>query len=176
MNNLKTEKLFDLDLISLQEFADAPDSILDDVDNSQATGKKYIVFMLDETLFAIASHKVSEVVRTMPYTTLPNVPEWLLGIANLRGDIITIIDLHTFWKLKPNDSPKSKLIILRSENSNSQIAFKVDKLREIATLPDNEIQIIGKDDLPYLCGKINLKSNNVNLIDVEDVVASLKLN
>ncbi len=176
MNTSKQENLFDLDLISIKELTDVSDSLLNNNQTSEVKGKKYIIFMIADKHFAIASYKISEVVRPLKFTKLPNVPEWLLGIANLRGDIISIIDLQSLWNKTSIDSPKSKFIVLNTEEADSHIAFKVDKLREIAILPDEEIKTIDEDDLPYLFGKITHKSNLINLLDVEAILSKLTLN
>jgi len=175
MSTSKQEKLFDLDLISLEGLADSGDPLLMSEQNARVKGKKYIIFMLDAVHFAIASNRVSEVIRPLSFTVLPNVPEWLSGIANLRGDILSIIDLQAIWKMKSTDSPKSKLIVLRPDNHDAHLAFKVDKLREIATLPDDQIKPAGKNDLPHLFGKVMHKSNLVNLLDIDGITSSLTL-
>lgn len=172
MNETNKEKLFDLDLLSIP---DVSDSLFLDKQNAHIEGKKYIVFMLKETYFAIVSNSVSEVVRPLPYTSLPNFPNWFLGIANLRGDIISIVDLQMFWNLKQSDSRKSKLIVLRSDNSDSFIAFKVDKLREIVTISDKDIQECEENEIPHLTGKVTYNSHDIHIIDIEDILSSISL-
>lgn len=176
MSETQKDKPFDIDSISLSELADVSDPLLFDKQKTQSLGKKFIVFMLEDEHYAIASDRVSEVVRILPFTPLPNLPSWLLGLANLRGDVISIIDLHSLWKIKSQDSPKSKLIVLRPENSDSLIAFKVDKLREIVTLPKEQIEPAKENDAAYISGKSKLKSNIINLLDVDKILSSLKLN
>ncbi len=176
MNKTKHENLFDLDVVSLETLTDVSENLLTDTQNTHIKGKKYIIFMLDETHFAIPVERISEAVRPLPITSLPNVPEWFIGIANLRGEVITIIDLQTLWNKKTNDSPKSKLIVLRPVDSFTYIAFKVDKLREIVTLSDEEIEFVENKNMPYLAGTVEHKTNSVNLINIEEVFASLKLN
>ena len=172
MSNSNKDKLFDLDLLSIP---DVSDSLFLDKQKAPIEGKKYIVFMINGRYFAIVSNSVSEVVRPLPYTSLPNFPNWFLGIANLRGDIISIVDLQVFWNLTPSDSPKSKLIVLRSETSDSFIAFKVDKLREIVTISDKDIEDIDTNDIPHLTGKVTFNSNNIHIIDIENTLSSISL-
>lgn len=175
MTELKQEKLFDLDLISISDLTNVSESIFLDKQKPEIPGKKFIVFMLEDKQYAIASNEVSEVVRPLTYTTLPNLPEWLLGIANLRGDIISIIDLQILWFKEVKETPKAKFIILRSEKSDSRIAFKVSKLREIVTLQEDEIEEVNSAELPYIFGSITHKSNTIHLLNVEEILTSLKL-
>jgi purine-binding chemotaxis protein CheW len=172
MSESKNEQLFDLDLLSKSEVSD---SLLLEKQLAQTVGNKFIVFTLNGLYYAVISNKVSEVVRPLPFTPLPSMPDWFMGISNLRGDIISIIDLKTLWNLKTEDSPKSKFIVLRSENAASFIAFKVDKLREIVTLSDDQIDSVTDENLPYLSGKATHKSNEIHILNIEEILSSLTL-
>ena len=175
MSVSEQEKPFDLDLISISELTDILDSFFLDEQDSQISGEKFIVFILDEEFYAIPAKQVAEVVRPLSFTSLPNLPEWFLGIANLRGDIISIVGLKSLWNKESVDSPKSKLIVLRSFDNGSPVAFKIDKLREIVTLPKEEIEVARNKRNSHIFGKAEHKSNVLNLLDVEEILSSLKL-
>lgn len=169
MTDLQATKLpiFDLSAFDLPNLNDA---FSDDEKSAQRSGEKFVVFVLDDELFAVSAQKVSEVVQPLPLTTLPNVSEWLLGLANLRGNIISVVNLLKLWDKKTSpSSSKTKFIVLRSQNGVASIAFTVDKLSEIVTLPNEEIQII-KDDRS-LYGKAMHKSNILHLIDTEKLLS-----
>jgi purine-binding chemotaxis protein CheW len=142
---------------------------------AQAAGEKFIVFFLDGELYAVSAAQVAEVVQMLAITPLPSVPEWLLGIANLRGEIISVVDLPKLWNKKPSQNPaKSKLIVLRGQSPNSSIALTVDKLSEIITLSLDEIQF-PEESIPFVFGKASHKSNPLSLIDTEKLLSSLEL-
>jgi purine-binding chemotaxis protein CheW len=152
-----------------------PDSPFFEKQNSQPIGKKFIVFFLDDELFAVSAAQVAEVVHPPAITPLPNVPEWLLGIANLRGEILTVADLSRLWNKQSFGRPmKPKLIVLRGNNASASIAFTVDRLSEIITLPDDEIELCEENPL-YIFGKASHQSNVLNLLDTEKLVSSLEL-
>jgi purine-binding chemotaxis protein CheW len=160
---------------SAHDLPDLTNSLFFDKQNPQAAGEKFIVFFLDDELFAVSARKVSEVVHPPGITSLPNVPAWLLGIANLRGDIISVVDLQKLWRKKTSqNSTKAKLIVLRGQNSDSPIAFTVDKLSEIITLPNDKIHFC-EEASSHIFGKTFHKSNVLNLIDTEKLVLSLEL-
>lgn len=141
----------------------------------QAAGEKFIVFFLDDELYAVSALEVAEVVHPPQITSVPNVPEWLLGIANLRGEIISVVDLSKLWRKKPAQiSLKRKLIVLRGQTPNSSIAFTVDKLSEIITLADDKIQFCS-DASSHIFGQASHNSNVLNLIDTKKLVLSLEL-
>ncbi len=62
-----------------------------------AEGDKYMVFQINDSNYAVPSGEVAEVVRMLPLTELPNLPDWFMGIANLRGDILSVINLPGIW-------------------------------------------------------------------------------
>ncbi len=141
-----------------------------------AIGEKYVIFILNEEVYAVSAKFVTEVIVPLTITPLPKTPEWVLGIANLRGKIISVIDLPGFWnKANLPSTPKSKLILLTSKNDDSQIAFAVDRVCEIIVLPNGNIQS-GGDNSPDFCRKIKCKSGIINLLDAEKLFQSLKIN
>ncbi len=160
---------FDLSSIDLLDLGDPffPDEKL-----AEIKGEKYIVFHLDEEIFAVTSNQVAEVFQPLGITPLPNIPEWLIGITNFRNRIISVVDLLKLCQKENSTvSPKSKLIVLRSENDEARIAFTIDKFSEIVTLPDENIQPVKDQNLPYIYGKTTHKSNILNLIDAEKLLS-----
>lgn len=140
-----------------------------------ASGEKYVIFFLNEEIYAVSAKSITEVIVPPKITPLPKTPEWFLGIANLRGNIISVIDLPRFWnKENSSSSPKSKLVLLNSKNGDSQIAFAVDRLSEIIFLPNGNIQSGGKSASDF-CGKIKCKSCLAHLLDAEKLFSSLKI-
>lgn len=168
MPDLPAKKLPNFDL-SAFDLPNLTDSFSDSENSTQKTGEKFIVFVLDNELFGVSAKQVAEVVQPLPLTTLPNVPEWLLGMANLRGTIISVVNLLKLWDKKTSPvSLKTKFIVLRSPNGDSAVAFTVDKLSEIVTLPNEKIQFI-KDD-QWFFAKAMHKSNILHLIDTEKLL------
>ncbi|MDQ3180590.1 MAG: chemotaxis protein CheW [Acidobacteriota bacterium] len=173
MTDLQAKKLPNFDL-SAFDLPNLTDSFLTDEKSVQMPGEKFIVFVLDGELFAVSAKKVAEVVQPLPLTPLPNVPEWLLGIANLRSSIISVVNLLKLWDKKTSPvSSKTKFIVLRSPNDVSSIAFTVDKLSEVVTLPNEKIQFIEDDKTPFFYAKAIHKTNTLNLINVENLLKVL---
>jgi purine-binding chemotaxis protein CheW len=177
MKESNQENIFESELPPISDFPDFSDSLFSDEEKLSGTGEKFIVFILNETQYAIASNSVSEVIRQLNLTPLHNVPEWFLGIANLRGDIVSVIDLQKLWNQessKPYTSA-TKLIVLRCVNPDSLIAFKVDKLREIVTFSNESVQPLKDYDSLFLTGEAKHKSGIIKLLNVESILCSLKL-
>jgi purine-binding chemotaxis protein CheW len=167
------EPLFD-DLFSLN-LPDLTDSL--PAENKQpenSDGEKFVVFFLADDLFAVSAVKIAEIVRPLDFTPLPNSPEWLHGIANLRGEIVSVLNLSKICgqPRRAADSSKSKVIVLKAKNSVSRVAFPVDRLSEIITLNKNDIR--PTEDSRFL-GSAVYKTASVGLLDTEQLVSSLFL-
>jgi len=137
-------------------------------------GEKFVVFFLDDELFAVSAERIAEIVRALDFTPLPNSPDWLYGIANLRGEIISVLNLSKICGKNSgaSDSSKSKSIVLKTRNPASAVAFPVDRLSEIVTLTANDIE--PAEDFRFF-GQAAYKTASVKLLDTEKLVASLLL-
>jgi purine-binding chemotaxis protein CheW len=164
------EPLFD-DLSSLN-LPNLTDSFPANEKTNNSEGEKFVVFFLDDEFFAVSAEQVAEIVRPLDFTPLPNSPEWLHGIANLRGAIISVLNLSKICnKNSASDSSKSKLIVLKTKNSAASVAFPVDRLSEIITLlPERDIQ---PAEDARLRGTAAYKNAFVKLLDTEKLFASL---
>lgn len=141
----------------------------------QTVGEKYLIFFLGGELFAVSSKKVSEATSLLNVSTLPFAPEWLLGIANVRGEIIPVVNLPILLQKYPSPSPpKSKSVILRSQILEFGVALTVDRISEIIALPDKNIHLVNDEKAPYIYGKSVYKTQTLNFINTEKLLASLR--
>lgn len=144
--------------------------------NLPAESEKYVVFCLGADFFAVSSNNVSEVVQMLSVTQLPNVPKWLLGIADLRGTMISVVSLRNLL----GDSnaalaQRAKFIVLKSANFPSPIALAVDRVSEIVFIAMDEIQFSHDPKTPYLIGKTINKSNALSLLNADNLLSALKI-
>jgi purine-binding chemotaxis protein CheW len=149
--------------VNLADFSDESKNV--------STSEKFVVFSLDGELFAVLAQLVKEVVQPLTITALPNSPEWLQGIANLRGEIVPVLDLPKLCRRKSvSSASKTKFIIFRPDFFDSSAAFPVDKISEIVGF---EADNLSSAEETYLLGKTVLNSNSVNLLDTEKIFSSL---
>lgn len=170
MNNpiSNVDPLFDLSTLNLQTL---PDSLSTGQQTENQAGEKFVVFLLDDEFFAVSAERIAEIVRPLELTTLPNSPPWLHGIANLRGAIISVLNLAKLCRKKTSPvSPKSKLIVLKAQKSASSIAFPVDRLSEIVSFKADEVQ--PAEDFRFI-GKALHQNNSVSLLDTEKIFSSV---
>jgi purine-binding chemotaxis protein CheW len=116
-----------------------------DMDIPAAAGKRsgpiqVVVFKLGEEQFAIDLFDVKEVVEYTTITKLPNVPPYVRGIIDLRGEITTIIDLKHRLNITALSSvamETSRIIVLDENITRSKIGILVDDVTSVSTFEEN---------------------------------------
>lgn len=164
----------EIDFSALLDFPALSPSFLPKIE----TGEKYLVFHLDEKLYGICTDKILEIAASLPVTPIPNLSGWLMGIANLRGMLISVVNLRRLWRKPDYSSQKSKLIVFQPAENDISIAFMVDKVSEIVTIPPAEISFPSSDfenSFPTFFGKTVFKSQPLFLLDIEKTLSTLKL-
>ena len=95
-------------------------------------------FYLDETLCGIDINLVQEINGDFSFTPVPLSDESVLGVMNLRGQIVTVIDQGRRIGFAPvTISPDSRVVIVRSQGES--IGVVVDKVKEVITIDRNVI-------------------------------------
>ena len=104
----------------------------------------YLTFALGEEKFAIPVDHVQEVVEFGQVTKVPNAPIYMLGIINLRGRVLPLLDTKLKLGLTATTvTQKSRIMILEIQtggDKNYQIGAMVDFAREVVEIDDKEIQ------------------------------------
>lgn len=137
----------------------------------ETDGEKFVVFFLGDELFAIRASAISEVMAPPAITPLPKAPAWLIGIANLRGAILSIVNLARLCGKKTTTaSPKTKIIVLKPQMPVPTLAFPVDRLSEMITLSPQDIKSAPD---ARLLGKAFYQSSSVSLLDTEKLFSAL---
>jgi purine-binding chemotaxis protein CheW len=134
-------------------------------------------FYIGEALCGVDIDLVQEINKHISFTEVPHAPDYVLGIMNLRGRIVTIIDLGKKLGLgKTKISEDSRIIIVNSREE--QIGLLVDKITDVVmsdweqvTPPPSNIKgVQGK----YFQGVLKVKNKLVAILDVEEVLSEKK--
>ncbi len=139
-------------------------------------GEKFVIFYFHEQPFAIASRLIAEFSRPLAVAPLPNSPEWLAGIANLRGEIVSVLDLAKMLKKSSGEfSARSKFVVLHTSDAEAAIAFHVDRLGEIIFINEQEIEKTPDGKEILVSGQTGYDGKNLRIIDVPKLFAALTI-
>jgi purine-binding chemotaxis protein CheW len=109
---------------------------------SQTKTFEVVEFSLENEQFAIDLFDVKEVVEYTTITKLPNVPPYIRGIIDLRGEITTIIDLRNRLSLKESNGTaqeNSRIIVLDSTVARTKTGILVDDVTSVATFETSQV-------------------------------------
>ncbi len=97
------------------------------------------LFKLGGTPFGIYALKVQEIIRMVDITPVPTTPSFLLGVINLRGDIIPVVDIREVLGLSLKEINKENRILIMNLAGN-RIGFRVDAVLGVYHLEKNIIE------------------------------------
>ena len=104
----------------------------------KSEGMKLVVFQLGVDLFAADVVSVDRVLRYSPPNSVPDVPRWVEGVFEYRGEVVPVIDLRRRIELaEPTITPETRTIVLNT--SNGRVGAIVDAVHEVAILPAEAI-------------------------------------
>lgn len=99
---------------------------------------KYLTFLLDKEVYAIEIKFVTEIVGMQPITEIPELPPYVKGIINLRGEIITVIDIRLRFKKKPAEfNDRTCIIVVKVQDVS--IGLIVDHVAEVLDIADDYV-------------------------------------
>lgn len=104
-----------------------------------AQGRELIAFRLGQQEFCLDVMNVREIRGWTPVTQLPHAPSYMLGVINLRGTVLPIIDLAARMGFPPAE-PSTRHAIMVVEMGKQAIGFLVDAVSEIFSGKDDDIQ------------------------------------
>jgi purine-binding chemotaxis protein CheW len=132
-----------------------------------------VTFKIDNEEFGIDILKVEEIIKLVSITKIPNSPEFVEGVIDLRGKLIPIIDLRVRLKRnKKNFDNNTRVIVV--EVSGMIVGFIVDSVKEVIRIPNKIIEpppslvIDGSADYITAIGK--LEDRLLILLDLEKVL------
>lgn len=106
--------------------------------DAQQSSQQYVVFRLDQGMYALRVENVVEVLRMVAITTVPKAPAWLSGVINLRGRVVPVIDLRARIGL-PVMAPGLTNPILIVDVKGRIVGLIADGIEEVASLPASAI-------------------------------------
>ncbi|HKK95146.1 MAG TPA: chemotaxis protein CheW [Anaerovoracaceae bacterium] len=99
---------------------------------------RFLTFKLGEESFGLEIRYVTEIVGIQPITQIPEVPKYVKGIINLRGKVISVIDVRIKFKKEPIEYDERTCIVV-IEIDDISIGLIVDNVSEVVTINDDDI-------------------------------------
>ena len=95
-------------------------------------------FIVGDEEYAIPILNIQEIIKPIEYTRVPSVPDYVLGVFNLRGNVIPLIDLRKRFSLNvTKQSPSTRYIVMK--DADNIAGFVIDRLTEAIRIDRNRI-------------------------------------
>jgi purine-binding chemotaxis protein CheW len=113
-------------------------SALNETQAGSSEAIQLVVFKVDKSEYALPVSNVGEILRMVAISPVPEAPEWLPGVINLRGRVIPVIDLRTRLGL-PAVPVSINTPILVTEAQGHTVGLVADAVTELLTVPLDDI-------------------------------------
>lgn len=135
---------------------------------------QWVTFKLQEETYGINVMQVQEVLRYTEIAPVPGSPDYVLGIINLRGNVVTVIDTRSRFGLSPADvTDNSRVVIIEAEKQ--VLGIMVDSVAEVVYLKGSEIDTapnVGTDESArFIQGVSNRDGELLILVDLNKLLS-----
>ncbi|HWR16396.1 MAG TPA: chemotaxis protein CheW [Terriglobales bacterium] len=130
-------------------------------------------FRVGAETFGVPITCVHEIVRVPEITSVPDSPEFVEGVINLRGKIVSVVDLRKrFGEQHTSTDKKNRVIVVDSEGK--LVGLIVDSASEVMRIPHSEIEppprVMKDESETYVTGVGKLKNRLIILVDLQRVL------
>ena len=135
---------------------------------------QWVTFQLDRETYGINVMQVQEVLRYTEIAPVPGAPDYVLGIINLRGNVVTVIDTRSCFGLPPAEvSENSRIVIIEADKQ--VIGIMVDSVAEVVYLRSSEIDVapsVGTEEsAKFIQGVSNRDGELLILVDLNKLLS-----
>ncbi len=130
-------------------------------------------FRVGRETFGIPIAQVHEIVRVPEITAVPNAPEFVEGVMNLRGKIVPVVDMRKrFGEQVPQPSNRNRVVV--AEVDRKLVGLIVDTASEVLKIPSSQVEpapsVFQEAELTYVTGMGKLRDRLIILIDLSKVL------
>ena len=146
---------------------------------SEIKDDKYLTFRMSDGDYGIGILKIKEIIGMTPITDVPQTPQWVKGVINLRGKVIPVIDLRLRFALEAKDYTERTCIIIVeivSLSGKPVIGIVVDSVSEVLHIKGNDIEETpsfgARLNTDYILGMAKISGGIKTLLDIDRVLCS----
>ena len=148
-----------------RDYIDPNDDLYDE-DDEDTQKDKYLTFQLAREHYGIEIYYVTEIIGIQTITELPEMPDFIRGVINLRGRVIPVMDVRARFKL-PDREYDERTCIIVVEIKDTSVGLVVDEVREVMDIPEESVEpppkATGRENSNFLQG-LGKVENDVKII------------
>ena len=136
---------------------------------------RFVTFTLDARLYGVRVESVQEVLRGLPRTRIPLAPPTMAGLINLRGQVLSAVDLREQLGLTTYDAESDQMLVVIRVAGES-VALVVDSIGAVVDVEDDQFEpppdTLNDSSRELLLGAYKLDSTLLLALDVDRAVAA----
>lgn len=147
------------------------------IDDTEGSGNDQIIqlvtFRLKDETYGINVMHVQEVLRISEIAPVPGAPDYVLGIINLRGNVVTVIDTRSRFGLPSGDVTETSRIVI-IEGDKQVVGILVDAVSEVVELTESQIDsapnVGNEESSRYIQGIATVSDNLLIVVDLHKLL------
>ncbi|MDW8106770.1 MAG: chemotaxis protein CheW [Armatimonadota bacterium] len=140
--------------------------------HADITTEKYLVFQIGNETYGVPLLQVQEIRTYTPATRVPNAPDYVLGVINLRGNIIAVIDARTRFGLPPLPNEEATVIVVAQVDGKT-FGLRLDSVSDVVDIPVDQIQptppVASEATQRFLSGVVQVGERVVILLNLREI-------
>lgn len=153
------------------------------IKTTDTRGGKYLTFALGKEEYGLEILKVREIIGLMDITAVPRSPDYVRGVINLRGQVITVIDLRakfTMPTVQTTDQTCIVVVEISGQGRKVSVGVIVDSVSEVLNIPSDKIEDspsmdFGKQGADFIMGMGKVGQSVKILLNIDKVVTAQDL-
>ena len=140
--------------------------------------KQYLTFVLSGEEYAIDILKVQEIRGFETPTRIPNTPVYLLGVINLRGSVVPIVDLRVRFDLDAEGDGGAVIILVKIQTQNGErtIGVVVDAVSDVHAIDEDDVsdtpELASNTVRNFVTGLATIDSKMIIMLDIDSLITS----
>ncbi len=142
---------------------------------SGSAERQLVVFRLANDVYGLEIQAVREIIRMQEITRVPNAPEFIEGVINLRGRICPVMDLRKRFAVGASDvTAESRIVVV--EIAGEDVGMIVDAVTEVLRIPGDRIKppssVVTTTETRVVEGIVNLDDRLIILVDLDTLLSA----
>ena len=130
-----------------------------------------IMFKMSDEYYLISAKSVEEIIDTVPITYVPLAPNWVKGLINLRGNVMTVIGLSELIGIPSREKCMNILIMKNEENEEERKGLLIEEVSEVVDINEEDIELPPeKSDQTSYVGVVSFEDKVANVVNVSKMI------
>lgn len=151
--------------------------------HGDTSSEQFLTFILGDENYAVDILRVQEIKGWSPVTHIPNTPEYMRGVLNLRGTIVPIVDLRMRFNMDSVEYTDLTVVIVlsvKTEEKERILGIVVDGVSDVLSVKDEEVKPTpdfgGSISTEYIKGLVTADEHMIMLLDIDLLLSVDELN